>query len=164
MHYHPKDLKNVPVKNAPVGSMGVLVGREDDIPLILRLADEDNHARIMMLGGSYSFHAAPWNADDEPSMHVLCKPEELRFKLNDPNPNADYHGAGMLTLFTGGACITALRGESRNMRINISTATWTDLDAKGIQSTPLLFPEWELGRVNCRGEFKSLFKRDGSKS
>ncbi len=101
-----------------------------------------------MLEGQYSFHAAAWNVDDEPSMHVLCKTEELRFKLNDPDPNADYNGVGMLTVFTGGACITALRGENRHARIRIDLATWEDITPNQIQGSPVLFPDWELGTVD----------------
>lgn len=160
MDYSPSDLKLIPLKDVPAGSIAELVGRSQDIPLVLRLADSAGHgdkARIVLLGGSYSFSVAEWGVADALA-RVVCRSDELRIRLDHSDPQASYNQPGMLTLYNGGAFISA-EAQQSHQRFQIALQTWQDVERADLRGELVSYPQWELGGLDHRGEFCSIFQR-----
>lgn len=161
MNYRPSDIKLVPLKEVPAGSVAELVGRSIDIPLVLRLADApgSEKARIMLLGGSYSFQVTGWSVTDALA-RVVCSADDLLFRLNDADDKAGHSEAGMLTLHNGGAYITAKEGQNQFHGAQIDLATWADRDRNARYDELVRYPNWQIGRVDHQGNFIALFQRN----
>lgn len=156
-------LKLFSLRDLRPGTLATLVGREDDVPVFIRLAEQEasQNPVIMPLDGEYAFQAIPWSVNDY--ARVLCLPEELHFRLGNPFEAGNLRGAGFLTLHDKGACIgrAPVRGALGASPIDIGT--WLPLPSSSNQEALQSFSEWEIGRVLPNGDFQTLHKRPSVK-
>ncbi|MDQ3495866.1 MAG: hypothetical protein M3485_10205 [Pseudomonadota bacterium] len=158
MHYAPQDLKHFLLNDVPAGSVGVVVGRANDIGIILRLADDGPASRILMLEGTLPFRVTNWGVAHA-SLRVVCQPHELRIRLGVPADGGNFELPGVLTVHVGGAFIAAKRGEHGHDPIKIDLSSWTDASPGLAHGSFESYSDWEIGRVDERGHFVSLFQR-----
>ena len=157
MHYCAKDLKLVPLKDVPKGSLVEIVGRKD-IPLVLRLQDKGLKARIMVIGGDHSFHVAEWH-DTDALGKVVCATDDLRIRLNESNDKIGHTDPGVMTLHSGGAFLSAAPTNHAFYGVQIALDSWDDTDKSCRADQVLAFPNWEFGKASSNGEFVSIFQR-----
>lgn len=159
----PSQLKLFSLRDLKPGTLATLVGREDDVPVFLRLAEQEagQNPVIMPLDGEYAFQAIPWSVNDY--SRILCSPEELHFRIQTPSATANLRGAGFLTLHDKGACTgrAPVRGSLGASPIDVST--WLPLPSSNGQEALQSFSEWEIGRISTNGDFQSLYKRSSIK-
>ena len=149
----PNELKLHSLAQIPPGTLVSLVGREDDIPLAIRLADNEKGPRLFLLGGSYSYHVADWDA--EQLAHIVCAVEHLLFNLDSQDDNGR-QDPGTLTLQQGGAFLTGTVQGSSHARPRFNIIDWKD--AEKTDGRRVTYSTWEVGKLDHRGEYIALFK------
>ncbi len=158
MFYKPNELKLVPLREVPVGAIARMPGW-DHLPLVIRLADTTQGIpRLMALGGEQSFGVGQWQ-DDNPLALIVCDAATVRFKLGAQDANHEFRNPGAITLREGGAIIGAFNFDRRSFPFFVETTEWSNSESN-LQQNFAVYQEWEFGRIDQKGEFVSIFKRE----
>ncbi len=158
MIFKPSELKVVPLSEVPPGSLATLIGRESDIPLFLSLSGVDGKARIMFLGGDYSFEVALWSIEDATAF-VVCAADELRVKLGSADASPDERAPGSIALTTSGAFIRSKPTKQIHHGAKIDLNTWDKAEGNLTHDQFLMFSDWEFGKLDDEGKFATIFAK-----
>lgn len=154
----PKDLRFTPLGDVEPGSVVRIVERST-VPYAIRLASDPNAEKVpvLVVGGDYSFIVSLF--DRTKATQVVSPASNVRLGLSANDPSGDYSHAGTLTVHDSGAFITSKRVDSAYDGAKIDLATWGALDSRLYPTTFSVYTTWELGMLDHRGEFVSLFNR-----
>jgi hypothetical protein len=158
MLYAPHELGLELLKNVPKGNVGYLVGRKD-IGLVVRLEDNESAPQILMLEGPLPFTVADWTIEDC-TMRVVCRADDLRVKLVQPDERGTSDSLGAITVHLDGAFISATMGTHRSSRKKVSLRNWGRPQRNVTDGYSETHTAWELGKANKLGHFDPIFKRE----
>lgn len=158
MIYAPNELKAVKLRDVHVGTIIEFPHLADDFSCAIKLADtEELSSLILPLAGRYAFRIIPWSEDEEITI-ALCTPAAVRFRLGASSSQVDHQAAGILTLHPAGAFIATQRKDHlRGPKIDVTT--WGVVKVANVDDACVRYPNWEIGYVDAKGEFTTIFNR-----
>ncbi|WP_242163358.1 hypothetical protein [Lysobacter sp. M15] len=159
MIYAPTDLKAVKLRDVPAGTIIEFPDLPEDFSCAIKLADtEASSSLILPLAGEYAFRVIPWSEDGEITT-ASCNPAAIRFRLGPSSSQADHHAAGVLTLHPNGAFLaTQKKDHLRGPKIDV--VTWDVVKVANVDEGCAKYPSWEIGYVDAKGEFNTIYKRE----
>lgn len=160
MIFKPAELKLVPLRDVPPGTLVEIANGDASPPLALRIVDGANatHPWILRLGGEKSFSDKPWGVR-EALARVVCPADALRFRLGNAAKDASMFDPGVLTIREDSAYIASDASWGGDDAAHVSLSEWRRWGLHADHYPRAIYPAWELGMLDHRGEFLSLFKR-----
>lgn len=164
MIFKPAELKLVPLRDVPPGTLVEIANGDASPPLALRIVDGANatHSSILRLGGDKSFSDKPWGVR-EAMARVVCSAEALRFRLGSPGKDEHLSVPGTLTLCEESAFITADASWEGEETAHLSVSDWRRWVIHASRYPRAIYPAWELGMLDHRGDFVSLYSHAPSR-
>ena len=165
MIFKPAELKLVPLRDVPPGTLVEIANGDASPPLAIRIVDGANatHSSILRLGGERNaFSDKPWGVRDALA-RVVCPADALRFRLGTQGKDEHLGLPGTLTLCEETAFITADASWEGEETAHLSVSDWRRWIVHPNRYPRAIYPEWKLGMFDHRGEFVSIYSHESAR-